>query len=246
MFEISVFRVEVIKWPPLVFPVTLATDETAQHCIAGSEAASGTAVEFTAVEEEVVEIEEDEEEARAQVKGTELWWRLKEARRQKMMEMKMEVVEDGEWPKEVKMEVVEEEKMREEEDEWYAKAAEPPPPKAAGPAAAKKGLLFIGKFRPKAKAIPPKAMPKPKVKPGVQLKCKVPPPAKPKQLAKGSVAAMLPAPAKPKQLAKGSVAAQLPAPQTPEVAGLGLKIVFRSLYILNESLMFSPSRVFNA
>ena len=28
MFEILVFRVEVIKWPPLVFPVTLASDET--------------------------------------------------------------------------------------------------------------------------------------------------------------------------------------------------------------------------
>ena len=28
MFEMLVFRVEVIKWPPLVFPVTLASDET--------------------------------------------------------------------------------------------------------------------------------------------------------------------------------------------------------------------------
>ena len=40
MFEISVFRVEVIKWPPLVFPVTLATDETGKQA-AGRLAAAG-------------------------------------------------------------------------------------------------------------------------------------------------------------------------------------------------------------
>ena len=192
MFEISVFRVEVIKWPPLVFPVTLATDETAQHCIAGSAAATG----------KIRQLIDKKKQLRAS------------AAVEQLIAAKDEVVEDGH--KEVaKDEVMTKEEEEEaaaqvdgtEEAEWYAKAAEPPPPPKANLAWRKmKGLTRVGKAKAQMPKKPKRSMP---------LKSKAPP-------------------AKRKPLARGSVAAQVP------VAGLGPKIVFSIVYILNESLMFSP------
>ena len=197
MFEISVFRVEVIKWPPLVFPVTLATDETAQHCIAGSAAATG----------KIRQLIDKKKQLRAS------------AAVEQLIAAKDEVVEDGhkevakdevmtkeEEEEEEEQEKEEEEKMK-EEVEWYAKAAEPPPPPKAKLAWWKmKGLTRVGKAKAQMPKKPKRSMP---------LKSKAPP-------------------AKRKPLARGSVAAQVP------VAGLGPKIVSSIVYILNESLMFSP------
>jgi hypothetical protein len=123
-------------------------------------------------------------------------------------------------------EVVEVVDQVKDEEGWWRKQvkeeAKTPPAKTPPP------LRRVGAG--KAKAIPAKARPKAplgKAKPRMVLKSKAAP------LAKAKFRMQPPT-------ARGSVARM-----QPPVAGLGLKIVFSIVYILNESLMFSLSRVFN-
>jgi hypothetical protein len=255
MFEISVFRVEVIKWPPLVFPVTLATDETGKQA-AGRLAAAG---------DKIRQLFEKQKRLRAGGGGegeNEGGEGEEDEVKEKVVEVKVENVFGDKEVVEVKVrnplgpsnvafgafcrhylakpsggdtevvEVVDQVKDEEGEEEvaatqrWWRKQvkeeAKTPPAKTPPP------LRRVGAG--KAKAIPAKARPKAplgKAKPRMVLKSKAAP------LAKAKFRMQPPT-------ARGSVARM-----QPPVAGLGLKIVFSIVYILNESLMFSLSRVFN-
>jgi hypothetical protein len=201
MFEILVFRVEVIKWPPLVFPVTLATDETAKG-MATSEAATQEIKKLIEQQKRlraakaVAVAKEEEEEETFQDTAV-----VEDAVKEEEEETPVAAKEEEETPVAVK-------------EEWLPSSSKAPPKKRD-----LSGLKKIG--GPPAKAR--KKIGGPPAKARMVLKSKAAP------VASGS---------RPK--ARGSVAAQLPD------AGLGLKIVFSIVYILNESLMFSPSRVFNA